>query len=227
MANAGVASRRACETIIAEGRVSVNGKIVTTPGTKVFSTDCVCLDGKQLFLEEKKVYVLLNKPSGYVCSASDEKDRAVALDLLKPHFSQRLFNVGRLDMYSCGLIIFTNDGDFAAKVSHPSSQLEKEYFVETSTQIPQQLIELFQKGIRIDDIFYKCQRIEKTGSRTVKIVLIEGKNREIRRVFEKFEIGIKRLIRVRIGNIQMNGLPEGQFRQLSQAEVISLLQKEY
>lgn len=224
MAKSGVASRRACEEIISEGRVSVNGKIVTTPGTKVSVTDNVCLDGKPITIQDQeKIYVLLNKPAGYVCSNSDEKGRAVALDLLKEDFSQRLFNVGRLDMFSCGLIIFTNDGDFAAKVSHPSSQLEKEYLVETSTPIPEELIQRFQKGIRIDDVFYKCQSIEKTGSRTVKIVLIEGKNREIRRVFEKFELGIKRLIRVRIGNIQMNGLPQGKYRHLTKEEIASLL----
>lgn len=224
MAKSGVASRRACEEIIAQGRVSVNGEIVTTPGTKVTSKDKVCLDGKPLKIQDQeKVYVLLNKPAGYVCSNSDEKGRAVALDLLKEDFPQRLFNVGRLDMYSCGLIIFTNDGDFAAQVSHPSSQLEKEYLVETSTPIPEELIQRFQKGIRIDDVFYKCQSIEKTGSRTVKIVLIEGKNREIRRVFEKFEMGIKRLIRVRIGEIQMNGLPQGKYRHLTKEEVEALL----
>lgn len=227
MAKSGVASRRACEHIIAEGRVCVNGKIETTPGTKVSINDKILVDGKEISLEEENVYVLLNKPSGYVCSANDEKGREVALDLLKPHFSQRLYNVGRLDMYSCGLIIFTNDGEFAAKISHPSSQLQKEYLVEATTPIPQELIDKFQKGIRIDNVFYKCQNITKKNSKTVNIVLIEGKNREIRRVFEFFDLGIKRLIRVRIGNIQMNGLPEGKFRQLSSEEVQSLLKKDY
>ena len=127
MARCGVASRRASEQIILDGRVSVNGKLITELGTKVSLGDEVFVDNQQIFLEETKRYVLLNKPAGYVCSLSDEKGRQIALDLIKDKYSERLYNVGRLDMFSSGLIIFTNDGDFAAKLSHPSAELEKEY----------------------------------------------------------------------------------------------------
>ena len=126
-AHAGVASRRASEKIILEGRVSVNGSVVTELGTKVKAGDKVCVDGKPVFAEAEKRYVLLNKPVGYVCSMSDEKGRPVAADLLKDKYKERLYNVGRLDMFSCGLIIFTNDGDFAKILSHPSAEIEKEY----------------------------------------------------------------------------------------------------
>ncbi len=223
MARCGVASRRASEAIIAAGRVSVNGQIVTELGTKVKDTDKVLLDGKEIHLEEEKRYVLLNKPKGYVCSLADEKGRLLASDLLKEKYPERLYNVGRLDMFSSGLIIFTNDGDFAAKLSHPSAELEKEYIVDTSVPMPRSLAEDFMKGIRIENVFYRCKYAVELNSHRMKIVLVEGKNREIRRVFESREIGIKSLMRVRIGNLGVGKLQYGQFRDLSQTEIQGLL----
>ncbi|MBQ1833053.1 MAG: rRNA pseudouridine synthase [Treponema sp.] len=223
MALCGVASRRASEAIISAGRVTVNGNTVTELGTKVSAADTVCVDGAQIFMEETKRYVLLNKPAGYVCSLSDEKSRPVAADLLKEAYPERLYNVGRLDMFSSGLILFTNDGDFAKVLSHPSAELEKEYIVDTSVPLPRNLAEEFMQGIRIDGVFYRCKDAVELNSHRMRIVLIEGKNREIRRVFESREIGIKRLMRVRIGNVGVSGLQFGQFRDLTSAEVQSLL----
>lgn len=223
LAHSGVASRRACERLIAEGRVSVNGCVVTQPGTKVVLSDSVCLDGSPVKLEKSKRYVLLNKPAGYVCSMSDEKGRATAWDLLSPHFSERLYNVGRLDMFSSGLVLFTNDGDFAAKISHPSSEIEKEYIVETSLPFPEDLPKRFVKGIRIENVFYRCISAQVLGSRKLKITLVEGKNREIRRVFEFFQVGIRRLCRVRIGQLEIEELEEGKYRELTSEEVASLV----
>lgn len=222
MARCGVASRRASEEIIAAGRVSVNGTVVTEPGTKVSLADSVSVDGKEISLEETLRYVLLNKPSGYVCSASDEKGRQVASDLLKDAYSERLYSIGRLDMFSSGLIIFTNDGSFAAKLSHPSAELEKEYIVDTSVPLPRSLADDFMDGIRIDGIFYRCKDARELNARRMRIVLEEGKNREIRRVFEKYEVGIKSLMRVRIGCVGVESLQYGQFRDLTQAEVAAL-----
>ena len=125
LAHCGVASRRASEQIILDGRVSVNGTVVTELGTKVSAGDDVKVDGKPVHLESRKCYVLLNKPAGFVCSASDEKGRQVAADLLKDSYKERLYNVGRLDMYSKGMILFTNDGDFAAKLSHPTKTTKR------------------------------------------------------------------------------------------------------
>ena len=227
LAHAGVASRRASEEIITSGRVAVNGEVVRELGTKVSPEDKVTVDGKLVTQEEKKRYVLLHKPAGYVCSLKDEKGRDIAADLLKPYFSERLYNVGRLDMFSAGLIIFTNDGDFAAKVSHPSTEIEKEYIVETSVMIPDELPAKFLKGIRIEGVFYKCKQAELLTKRKLRVVLIEGKNREIRRVFEHFQIGIKSLTRVRIGPILNENLQPGEFRELSQKEIVSLLEKQY
>ena len=160
LAHCGVASRRASEQIILDGRVSVNGTVVTELGTKVSAGDDVKVDGKTVHLESRKCYVLLNKPAGFVCSASDEKGRQVAADLLKDSYKERLYNVGRLDMYSKGMILFTNDGDFAAKLSHPSSQIEKEYIVETSQDVSPETAALLEHGLRIDNVFYKCVRCE-------------------------------------------------------------------
>ncbi|MCQ2592153.1 MAG: rRNA pseudouridine synthase [Treponema sp.] len=223
LAHCGVASRRASEKIILEGHVCVNGQVVTELGTKVSSSDEVTVDGKKIFLEEKKRYVLLNKPAGYVCSLADEKDRQVAADLLKPKYSERLYNVGRLDMYSKGMIIFTNDGDFAAKLSHPSSQLEKEYIIETSQNIPEDFPEKFQRGIRVDGTFYKCKTCQILKPRKLKVVLIEGKNREIRTVLEDQKMGTKSLVRVRIGSVNLDALKPGDSRDLTQSEVEELL----
>lgn len=223
LAHCGVASRRACEKLIAKGSVSVNGSVITQAGTKVFSGDDVCVDGKKVLIEEEKRYILLNKPSGYVCSLSDEKGRPVAADLLKAAYSERLYNIGRLDMFSQGLILFTNDGEFARILSHPSAELEKEYIVDTSLNLPRGLAERFEKGVRVDGVFYKCRRAEEINARRMKIVLIEGKNREIRNVFQSEGAAIKRLTRVRIGNITIDNMKTGSFRELSGAEVQGLL----
>ncbi len=223
MAKCGVASRRASEEIILAGRVSVNGILVIELGTKVSPNDVVCVDGKEIHLEQQKRYVLLNKPAGYVCSSNDEKGRPIASDLLKDSYSERLYNVGRLDMFSSGLILFTNDGDFAARLSHPSAELEKEYIVDSSTPLPRFLADDFMSGIRIDGVFYKCKDAVELNSHRMRILLIEGKNREIRRVFEKYDVGIKSLMRVRIGCIGVGNLQYGQFRDLTQDEVQALL----
>ncbi len=224
LAHCGVASRRASEQIILDGRVSVNGTVVTELGTKVSPTDKVCVDGKPVHLETRKCYVLLNKPAGFVCSSSDEKGRKVAADLLRDSYKERLYNVGRLDMYSKGMIIFTNDGDFAAKLSHPSSQIEKEYIVETSQDVSEETAALFEHGIRIDNVFYKCQRCEVLKPRKIRIVLIEGKNREIRKLLESQNVGTRSLVRVRIGNVQLGELRPGEFRDLTEKEVMGLLE---
>jgi len=223
LAHCGVASRRACEKIISDGRVKVNGTVITELGTKVTNADKVSVDDKIVKYESQKRYVLLNKPAGFVCSSSDEKGRQVAADLLKDFYSERLYNVGRLDMYSKGMIIFTNDGDFAAKLSHPGSQIEKEYIVETSQDVPADFPSKFERGIRIENTFYKCVRCRILKPRKISITLIEGKNREIRTVLESQGIGTKSLVRVRIGYINLDDLKPGDHRDLTPAEVKGLL----
>lgn len=224
LAHAGVASRRACEKIIAEGRVSVNGVVITDMGSKVHAGDTVLLDGKPVHPEARKCYVLLNKPAGFVCTLSDEKGRPTAADLLKETYSERLYNIGRLDMFSSGAILFTNDGDFAAKIEHPSAQIEKEYVIETTQDFPTELLTRFERGIRVDGIFYKCRSAAAVNRRKLRIVLVEGKNREIRRVLDSFNCTIKRLVRVRIGSLELGNLKAGEFRNLTANERHALLE---
>lgn len=223
LARCGVASRRASENLILNGRVSVDGKIVTELGTKVSGKEKICLDGKQIFPEAEKRYILLNKPEGYICSLADEKDRPIAASLLKDTYTERLYNIGRLDMLSGGAILFTNDGDFSAKVEHPSSEIEKEYEVITVFEYPDEVLQKFLRGVRIEGVFYKALSAERISKNKMRIVLIEGKNREIRRVLKFFNIKIKKLTRVRIGCVHLSDLPSGKHRPLTSEEIKGLL----
>lgn len=223
LARCGIASRRASENLILNGRVTVDGKIVTELGTKVSGKEKICFDGKQIFPEAEKRYVLLNKPEGYVCSLADEKDRPIAASLLKDTYTERLYNIGRLDMLSGGAILFTNDGDFSARVEHPSSEIEKEYEVLTVFEYPDEVLQKFLRGVRIEGVFYKALSAERLAKNKMRIVLIEGKNREIRRVLKFFNIKIKKLTRVRIGCVHLSDLPPGKHRPLTPEEIKGLL----
>ena len=223
MARAGVASRRAAEEIIAAGRVSVNGTTVDTQGSRVLPGDRVLMDGSELSQERRRVYIALNKPPRYICSSSDPQGRPLALDLLPGEFGERMYNVGRLDFLSCGLIFFTNDGDFAAKLGHPSSGIEKEYVVETTGNVPDELLRAFENGITIEGEHYRARAVGRIGSRCVRIVLIEGKNREIRRVFSHFRLHPFRLRRVRIGPVRLGDLAEGESRRIAYDELEALM----
>jgi 23S rRNA pseudouridine2605 synthase len=218
LAHAGIASRRAAEKLITEGRVSVNGEIVRTQGHKVLPGDTVLLDGKPVQAESRRLYLALNKPAGYICSSFDPQGRPLALELMPPDISERLYNVGRLDFRSSGLIIFTNDGEFAAAMGHPRSEIEKEYIVEASGLIPDSVIESFAQGLIVEEVRYQAKEIEKIGKRSLRVVLIEGKNREIRRVFSHFHLHPVRLCRIRIGPVLLGDLAEGKTRPLTGAE---------
>jgi 23S rRNA pseudouridine2605 synthase len=221
LAHAGLASRRAAEKIIAEGRVSVNGKVVTEQGEKVSEADIVRVDGNIILREEKLRYIALNKPPLYLCSSKDSENRPLAIDLVPPEIRERLYSVGRLDYRSSGLILFTNDGAFAAKITHPGSQIEKEYLAEASNLIPAHVAERFLDGVTVDGVHYKALEAEKTGPKTLRVVLIEGKNREIRRVFSHFHLHLERLRRIRIGPALLGALAEGKTRPLSETELIA------
>jgi len=222
LSHAGVASRRAAEEIIARGRVSVNGVTITSQGTKVSDGDIVLLDGKPVHPEKRLLYMALNKPPGYICSSNDPQGRPLALSLL-PAAKERLYNIGRLDFQSCGLIFFTNDGTFASRLGHPGSGLEKEYIVEASGYIPDAVIDAFNSGVTIDGEFYKAKSAEIAGRKTIRIILVEGKNREIRRVFSHFHLHPSLLKRVRIGTVQLGNLAEGSSRALTENELKGLI----
>lgn len=223
LARCGTASRRAAEQFILNGRITVDGKTVTELGTKVSGKEVICFDGVQVFPEKEKRYVLLNKPEGYICTLADEKDRPIAASLLKDEYSERLYNIGRLDMLSGGAIIFTNDGEFSAKVEHPSSEIEKEYEVTAIYDFPDVILEKFLRGVRIEGVFYKARAAERITKNKMRIILVEGKNREIRRVLKFFNIKIKKLTRTRIGSVMLGDLPAGKHRPLTAQEIKSLI----
>lgn len=222
LSHAGIASRRAAEDIITQGRVSVNGTTITVQGTKVEETDVVLLDGKPVHIESRLLYFALNKPPGYICSSSDPQGRPLALSLL-PESKERLYNVGRLDFLSCGLIFFTNDGNFANRLGHPASGLEKEYVVEATGIISDEVVDAFNSGLTIEGEFYQAKQVKKTGRKSLNIILVEGKNREIRRVFSHFHLHPALLQRVRIGNIMLGNLKEGESRPLTEKEIKGLI----
>jgi 23S rRNA pseudouridine2605 synthase len=223
MARCGVASRRRSEALILEGEVTVNGSIVTRLGTKVSEEDDVRVSGRRIRPEGRKIYVALNKPRQYLCSASDPQGRPLAIELLTEDYSERLFSVGRLDFLSSGLIFYTNDGEFARSVSHPSSRIEKEYRVETKKPVPEDLLKQYQQGIVVEDERYVLQSYRYKNPRSVRLVLIEGKNREIRRVFAHWRIGLKKIHRTRIGTVLLGELPPGSHRPLSVKEIDALV----
>jgi 23S rRNA pseudouridine2605 synthase len=236
LAHAGVASRRAAEKLIAQGKVTVNGNVVSTQGAKVLPGDDVRYDGRSVKIESRLLYLVLNKPPLYICSSSDPQGRPLALDLLPVYKSEsgadeasmpklRLYNIGRLDYLSSGLIIFTNDGQFAAHLGHPSAEIEKEYLIDSTVPIPDLVVEEFERGVVIEGIVYRARFIEKTGRKSLRVVLIEGKNREIRKVFSHFHLHPERLQRIRIGPVRLGSLKEGESRPLTAEELTKLRSK--
>ncbi len=225
MARSGVGSRRKCEELIADGFVKVNGETVTSRGLKVTNDDIITYRGRTLHATRKLIYLALHKPSLYICSNSDPEGRNLAIDLLKGEFPVRLYNVGRLDYLSTGLIFFTNDGNFAKIVSHPSSRIEKEYIVETKQEISEDILKNFLKGTWVEGIFYKISSYSYKTPYKVKLVLKEGKNREIRRYFQSRNLKIKKLHRIRIGIVTLGTIPQGGYRFLTEKEVQWFLKK--
>jgi 23S rRNA pseudouridine2605 synthase len=222
LARAGVASRRFSEKLISAGRVQVNGQMVSLLGTKIQRGDQVCLDGFPLQIESRKHYLALHKPPGYICSAFDPQGRPLAGELLPEDIKERVYNVGRLDYQSSGLILFTNDGGFAAKTSHPRSGIEKEYIVEAAGPIPGHVVEAFEQGVLVEGVYYRSAAVERLGIKTLRVVLVEGKNREIRRVFSYFHLHPQKLHRIRIGPVRLSDLAEGKSRPLNAEELKNL-----
>lgn len=231
MAEAGIASRRKCEELITQGKVKLNDKIVTELGIKVNPIkDIVIYNGKKIKqVQDEKVYVLLNKPIGYVTTVKDQFSRDTVLDLVKTN--KRLVPVGRLDMYTSGAIILTDDGEFVYKVTHPKHEIEKTYTVTVKGIITENDIESLRSGVEIDDYITKEAKArilkidrEKDISR-VEIIIHEGKNRQVRKMCEAIGKKVLALHRSKIGNIGVKDLKIGTWRYLNPKEVDSLLNK--
>ncbi len=225
LASCGVASRRKCEELILEGKIEVNGIKVTELGTKITpNTDIVKYNGKIVKPDEEKVYILLNKPIGYVTTAKEQFGRDMVLDLVK--INKRIVPVGRLDMYTSGALILTNDGEFVNKLTHPSQKIDKTYNVTLKGIVTKNDIEKLQKGVEIDDGYItkpakaKILKIdeEKNISR-VQITIHEGKNRQIRKMCESIGKKVLALHRCKIGTLDVKDLKLGQWRYLTQKEI--------
>ena len=231
IAMSGVASRRAAEELISNGRVKVNDIKITELGTKVeIGADIVKVDNEIVSPEVKKYYIMLNKPVGYVSTVSDQFERPTVLDLIGEEIKSRIFPVGRLDYDTSGLLLLTNDGDFTYKVTHPKFNMNKTYIATIKGGITPKGLAQLRAGVVIDDGFktspaevemLSCEK----GYTVIKITIHEGKNRQVRKMFEAVGCKVTELERVNIGIVELGNLPLGRWRHLTSHE-ISYLTKE-
>lgn len=225
LADQGIASRRGADEIIAEGRVSINGKTAKA-GDDVTPSDSVSLDGKQLSHKVKYEYYIMNKPKGCVCTVKDDKGRKTVMDLLPANVG-RVFPVGRLDYDTEGLLILTNDGDLAYRLTAPQNEIQKTYLVRVEGSVTTTQLNRLRAGVEIEKgvVTKKCKvTVTETNKSFTKlhVVLTEGKNREIRRMFEVVGKEVAFLKRLRIGELTLSGLDRGAVRRLSPEEVFYL-----
>ena len=230
LAECGIAPRRKCEEYIIQGKVQVNGKTITELGVKVNpEKDKITFEGKNVKQEERKVYILLNKPIGYVTTSDEQFGRDKVLDLVKVR--ERVVPVGRLDMYTSGALILTNDGDFVYRVTHPKHEITKTYTVTVKGIIKNEEVEQLRKGVKIDDYTTRPAKVkilktdeEKDISR-LEITIHEGKNRQVRRMCESVGRRVIALHRSKIGNIGVKDIELGKWRYLKDFEVKTLIGK--
>lgn len=225
IANSGVTSRRKAEELILDGKVKVNGKTVTELGTKVSSSDVIQVNGIAISKEEK-VYYLLNKPREVICAVSDDKGRKTVVDLIEDN--KRIYPVGRLDYDTTGLIILTNDGDFANLLMHPKNEVDKCYVAKIDGMLSPKEMMTLKTGVVIDKVKtrrarVKVRKIDKeTNTSIVEITIHEGKNHQVKRMFEAVGHEVLKLKRERIGFLDLTGLKSGEYRKLNHKEVTTL-----
>ena len=222
IANAGICSRREADVLIESGVIEVNGKVITEMGYKVKPTDEVKYDGATINTESKR-YVLLNKPKDFITTMDDPQGRKTVLHLVNNACKERIYPVGRLDRNTTGLLLFTNDGDMAKRLTHPRYEVRKIYHVELDRPISREHVAALLKGVTLDDEdFVKADAAEiiaETGSREVGIELHSGKNRVVRRMFEAVGFTVKRLDRVQFAGLTKKDLPRGKWRHLTEKEI--------
>jgi 23S rRNA pseudouridine2605 synthase len=220
MADCGVASRRACEALIDEGRVKVNGKIVKTQGVKIDPINTkVEVDNELISATKTKTYLAFNKPAGILSTMSDPEGRPSLQDFFGS-WPDRLFHVGRLDKESEGLIILTNDGQWAHESTHPSFGVEKTYLVQTEEPISRSAFQNLMEGVELEDGLAKPISVARRGA-MIEVVIHEGRNQIVRRMFDALGYPVERLIRTAIGSIKLGELPPGKWRSLNSVELVS------
>ena len=220
IANAGVCSRREADTLIAAGAITVNGKVVTEMGFKVMPTDEVRF-GDKVLQREKPVYILLNKPKDYITTMEDEFNRKHVMQLIKGACKERVYPVGRLDRMTTGLLLFTNDGEMAKKLTHPRSGVRKIYHVSLDKNLKPSDLDKIAQGLDLDDGIIQVDEIAYVGDRKneVGVTLHSGRNRIVRRIFESLDYQVEKLDRVVFAGLTKKDLPRGSWRFLTQAEV--------
>ena len=220
LALAGLGSRRACEGLIVSGEVEINGKITTNLGTQVGSRDVVSVNGKEVSASKFQT-IVLHKPPGVHCTKSDPKGRPTVYKLLAPQH-KKLHYVGRLDADSEGLLVFTNDGDLTQQLTHPSHKVEKEYIVTLDKPCRSERVAELLAGIQLEEGLAKAAAIHVISPRRMVVVLEQGMNRQIRRMFDHMGYEVERLIRVRIGNLTLPDLKMGKWRVLEPRDIAKL-----
>lgn len=222
IAQAGVASRRKADELIAAGNVKVNGLVLREPGYDVVEGDVVEVNGRRIQAEEKKVYILLNKPIGYVTTVSDDKERPTVMDLVRD-VDARIFPVGRLDYNTSGMLIMTNDGDFAYKLTHPKHELTKTYRARVAGVLSNEKCAKLRKGVDIGGFITSRAKVEvikgMPRSTVVDITIHEGKNRQVRKMFKAVGNNVQELERIAIGDIRLGRLAVGHYRKLTKEEI--------
>ncbi len=224
IANAGICSRREADVYIAAGNVTVNGKAVTEMGYKVASVDVVKFDGR-LINPEKKEYILLNKPKNFITTTSDEKGRRTVMELISNATKARLLPVGRLDRNTTGLLLFTNDGDLAKKLTHPRYGVRKIYHIELNKNLKAEDLKKIKEGLELEDGIIKVDEVSYIANapkREVGVEIHSGKNRIVRRIFEHLGYEVIKLDRVIFAGLTKKDLPRGHWRPLTKQEVINL-----
>lgn len=229
LASCGVDSRRACEKLIAQGRVQVNGQVVTIQGIKIDPTvDQVTVDGKKVTIEEKTIYVLLNKPVGYVSTVKDPQNRPTVIDLLQD-VQERVFPVGRLDYETEGLLLLTNDGELSYRMTHPKFKVVKTYIVTIQGCVSPEKLDQLRNGVTLEDGKTKPAKIKviRQGKyrTTIEIKISEGRNRQIRRMCKVIGHPVLELRRTAVDKLTLEGVATGEYRYLNQDEILQLRAK--
>ena len=222
ISRAGIASRREAEKIILAGRVTVDGKVTTELGAKADpAQNKIRVDGKLLHFDAEKIYLLLNKPRGYVSTAKDERGRPTVLDLVK-EIPARVYPVGRLDLNSEGLLLLTNDGELTNALIHPSFKVDKTYRVKVTGAVTEENLDKLRAGIELEDGLTAPAEISRLSADIVEITIHEGRNRQVRRMFAAVGCDVKRLRRIKFAGLTLKGVGVGKFRRLTAAEVDAL-----